>query len=151
MYIMIRVWLILVVMVFMIRLIRSHIELTRKIIIGVVALVIVVGGYIAYSQLFSIEADSGQVIRALEDADKGIVQYQKKTGKYPATSNDLESLGIVWPHISGGYRLADGYNLTNEVVVVNKIADRNCGANRAAVTINYQPYDVEHVRLVVGQ
>ena len=151
MQIMMRVWLILVVMVFMIRLVRANIELTRKIIIGVVTLAIIVGGYIAYSQLFSIEADSGQVIEALIKADGSIILYKEKTGKYPSTSNDVESLGIFWPHISGGYRLADGYNLTNEVVVVNKIADRNCGANRAAVTLNYQPYDVEHVRLVVGR
>jgi len=147
---MIRVWLIIIVTVFLIRLIRANIELTKKIVIGVVAFVVLASGYIAYNQLFSIEVDAGQIIVALNQADKSIVEYQNKTGKYPMTIRDVETIA-PWPKLSGGYRLADGYNLTNEEVVINKVEDRNCGANRAAVTINYQPYDVEHVRLVVGK
>lgn|GEM_PF-6912559 len=136
--------------ILLIRVIRANIALTRKIIISTVALAILTGGYVTYSQLFSIEADTGQIISALTQADKSIVEYRVKTGKYPLTIADIESTGVKWPKISGGYRLADGYNLTNEEVVINRVADRNCGANRAAVTINYQPYDVDHVKLVLG-
>lgn len=146
---MIRVWLVLVVLIFVIRLIRSHMAMTRKIIIGIVTLILVVGGYIVYSQLFSIEADNGQIISALSQADNMIVEYRKKTGREPTTVNDVETDGAAWPKLAGGYRLADGYNLTSNEVTINKVAERNCGAWRAAVTINYQPYDLDHVRLII--
>ena len=137
--------------VFLVRLIRANIELTKKIIIGVVAFIVLAGSCIVYNQLFSIEADTGQIILALNQADKSMSEYHNKTGKYPLTINDIIEIGEAWPKISGGYRLADGYNLTNEEVVINRVEDRNCGANRAAVTINYQPYDVEHVKMVLGK
>ena len=148
---MIRAWLIGLLILFFIRLVRTNLALVKKIIIGTGVLALCAIGYLLYSQLYSTETQPSAVIAALDATDTMIEEYHNSMGQYPNDVTQLvKKLGSL-PDLPSGYILIEGYNITTPNIVYSKTADTHCAAYRAAVMINFTPYDAEHVRQLTGK
>ena len=141
---MIRAWLIGLLILFFIRLVRTNLALVKKIIIGTGVLALCAIGYLLYSQLYSTETQPSAVIAALDATDTMIEEYPNDVTQL------VKKLGSL-PDLPSGYILIEGYNITTPNIVYSKTADTHCAAYRAAVMINFTPYDAEHVRQLTGK